>query len=111
MRTVAFVIFAFAIAFPPRVHAIVDPTRMYHEMEKRIAEIKESQSQIADALVSVNLAKEERKQLQQWKKSLDEEREILVKRLDLLKKLQRSGIITYISSEEEKNTNAESKNS
>ena len=101
MKTTIFLIsFILVAGLSPHANSIVDPAVMYQDIEKRIGEIKNSKAQISDALVSVNLAKDERKQLDEWKKSLDEEQGILEKRMELLRKLQGSGIITYVTPEE-----------
>ena len=92
-----FVLILFVTALQTHVYAIVDPTTMYQNMERRINEIRGSRSQLADSLISVNLAKDERRQLKEWDKSLEEEQVVLEKRLELFKKLQDSGIITYIA--------------
>ena len=100
MRSIVLFGLILATALLPRAYAIVDPMIMYRDTEKRIAEIKDSRAQISDALVSVHLAKADRRQLREWEKSLDEEQGILEKRLELFKKLQGSGIITYVTPEE-----------
>lgn len=111
MRPITLVILVLVATAPPRVNAIVDPTPMVQDMERRIAEIKDSRAQITDSLVGINLAKDERKQLEEWRKSLDEEQEVLEKRLELFKKLQNSGIITYITPDEKQDTKTEPENS
>lgn len=77
--------------------AVTDPALMYQELEGQIKGIEDSKFQISDALSSVNLSKKERKELVEWQDSLDKEQQVLKDRLELLRKLEKSGILTYIT--------------
>lgn len=76
---------------------IVDSSRMASDVQSRITELELSKKHVDDAMISVNLTQKDRTELQELRKSLEEEQQVLVERRELLKKMEQSGVISYLS--------------